>query len=95
MKLSMRSELTQDERDSAKSPSDLARCLQEQYDNPIVLQARFIYILEMLGHRYYGCRAVRKLEKTRETPPFNITTDLPPNVNKKEFLLHQLSLIHI
>ena len=89
MKLSMRSELTQDERDDAKSPSDLAHYLQEQYDSPLVLQARLIYTLEILGHRSYGYRAVRKLEESYKPPPFDIVTNLPPKVDKEEFLLYQ------
>ena len=63
MKLSMHEELTQNEKESARSPSDVARCLKKYYDNPQDLLARFIYTLRILGSRHYGRRAARNLEK--------------------------------
>ena len=63
MKLGMRRELTQVQRDEAKSPSDLYRALECHYrfqDSSVCL-ARFIYALKRLGHRRYGHRAIRQL----------------------------------
>ena len=63
MKLGMRSELTQVQRDEAKSPSDLYRALECRYrfqDSSVCL-SRFIYALKRLGHRRYGHRAIRQL----------------------------------
>lgn len=62
MKLGMRGELTQTERDAAHRPSDLYHALVKHYEEPVAL-ARFIYALENLGHRRHGHRAVRQLSE--------------------------------
>lgn len=91
MKLSMYEELTQDEKDSKESPSDLAVCLKGRYDNPQDLLARFIYTLRMLGRRHYGHRAARNLEKALK---FNSRFDnnmvpIKSKVERQRFLLYQ------
>ena len=65
MKLGMRSELTQVDRDKAKRPSDLYRALECRYryrDSSVCL-ARFIYALKRLGHGRYGYRAIEQLSE--------------------------------
>lgn len=91
MKLSMQSELTQTERDNANtcSPSDLLHCLQKKYLTPAVLYARITYTLKIVGHRFYGYRAVRKMEKACTPPDFDVATQLPSTINIEEFLFHQ------
>ena len=87
VKLSMRCELTQDERDSIKDTLSLCNCLLKHY-NPTNLEellSRVIYALEILGHRRYGYRAIRKIEKKCKPPPF----DIDGLVEKEKFLLHQ------
>ena len=68
MKLGMRGELTQTERDAILKPSDLYHALAKHYDEPIAL-ARFIYALEKLGHRRHGCRAVSQLREFHISKP--------------------------
>jgi hypothetical protein len=89
MKLSMQSELTQTERDSATSPTDLLHCLKRKYITPTVLYARIAYSLEIVGHRFYGYRAVRKMEKVCTPPRFDVVTQLHSTTNIDEFFLHQ------
>jgi hypothetical protein len=94
MKLSMHEELTQTEKDGAKSPSDVARCLKEHYDNPQDLLARFIYTLRMLGRRHYGHRAARNLEKAfgSRWHPFDNNIIMVPRkskVDRQRFFLYQ------
>ena len=73
MKLGMRTELTETQREAAKSPSDLYFALGLHYDDPTLLLSRFIYALELLGHRRHGFRAVRKLDDfaIQKTTQFN------------------------
>ena len=89
MKLSMHSELTQEERDKANSPSDLLHRLKEKYLTPTVLYARIIYTLEIVGHRFYGYRAIRKMEKTCTPPHFDVATQIHSATDIDEFFLHQ------
>ena len=67
MKLGMRSELTQVQRDRVKNPSDLYHELECRYrfqvSSDSVCLARFIYALKGLGHRRYGHRAVKQLSE--------------------------------
>lgn len=88
MKLSMRCELSQDERDNVANASSLCYRLLEQYDRPVDFLSRLIYALEILGHRRHGYRAVRQIEKVYKPPPFD-TNNLHSRVNKEKFLLHQ------
>ena len=81
MKLGMRSELTQAQRDEAGSPSDLYHAIECRYrfqDDSSVCLARFIYALKQLGHRRYGCRAIRHLSDFSivEPPAFHPPTYL-------------------
>lgn len=81
MKLGMRSELTQAQRDEARSPSDLYHAIECRYrfqDDSSVCLARFIYALKRLGHRRYGYRAIRQLSDFSivEPPAFHPTTYL-------------------
>ena len=91
MKLSMHEELTQHEKEAAKSPSDLARYLRKRYDNPEDLVARFIYTLRILGPRHYGCRAARNLEKIfgSKCHPFDNMVPTKSKVDRQRFLLYQ------
>ena len=92
MKLSMYEELTQTEKDDAKSPSDLARHLKKHYDNSLDVQERLIYTFKILGHRHFGYRAARKLEKSlgSRCHPFDIVpSQLYCQVNRQKFLLCQ------
>ena len=90
MKLSMRSELSQDERDKAKHPSDLiCKSLRKHYHSPEEIVSRIHYSLEILGHRRYGYRAVNKMkEYVQEVTPFDIKS-LPREIEWREFALHQ------
>ena len=88
MKLSMYEELTQAEKDDAKSPSDLARYLKEHDYNPQDLLERFIYTLRMLGRRHYGHRAARNLEKSF-CHQFNTIGPVKSKVDRQKFLLYQ------
>ena len=85
----MYSELVQTERDNANSPSDLLHCLKKKYITPTLLYARFIYTLEIVGHRFYGYRAIRKMEKVYTPPHFDVATQLHSTINTDEFILHQ------
>ena len=93
MKLSMHEELTQSEKEAAKSPSVLAVCLKKRYDNLEDLLARFIYALRMLGRRHYGHRAARNLEKTFSSltrcHPFDNMVPTKSKVDRQRFLLYQ------
>lgn len=89
MKLSMHSELTLTERDSARSPSDLLHCLKKKYITQTLLYARFTYTLEIVGHRFYGYRAIRKMEKVHTSSHFDVATQLHSAINADEFILHQ------
>ena len=62
MKLGLRTELTQTERDKAKTASDLYYALANHTDSEALL-ARYVYALEKLGRRRHGYRAVRKLSE--------------------------------
>lgn len=89
LKLSVRSELSQDECEKVKSVSDLYHALAKHYADPIVLLARFIYALENLGHRRYGHRAVRELSRY-SLPPFDLTmAKLRPEMTGNDFILLQ------
>lgn len=90
MKLSMRCELRQDQVENATKASELCYHLIEVYERPEVVLTRIIYALEILGHRRYGYRSVRKIENayTRPLASFD-TTMLPERVNKENFLLRQ------
>ena len=89
MKLGMRGELTQTERDIALKPSDLYHALAKHYKQPIAL-ARFIYALKKLGHRRHGCRAVGQLREFSISKPrkFNPATYMRRE-KLKLFQLHQ------
>ena len=89
MKLSMQSELTQTERDSANSPTDLLHCLKRKYITPTELYARMAYSLEIVGHRFYGYRAIRKMEKVCTPPHFEVVTQLHSTANIDKFFLYQ------
>lgn len=92
MKLSMYDELTQDERNNANSPSDLATYLKKHYGNPQDLLERFIYTLRMLGRRRYGHRAARNLEKSStrsKCHPYNNIAPAKSIVDRQKFLLYQ------
>ena len=75
MKLGLRGELTQNERDAALNSSDIYHVLAKHYKQPVAL-ARFIYALEKLGHRRHGHRAVTELSKFSISKPekFNPAT---------------------
>lgn len=88
MKLSMYEELTEAERNDAKSPSDLATYLMKHDYNPQDLLERFIYTLRMLGRRHYGHRAARNLEKSF-CHRFNTIGPVKSNVDRQKFLLYQ------
>lgn len=88
MKLSMLSELTQTECESIARPSDLYHALETYYPDKDVQLARYIYALEKLGHRRYGCRAIRALDKQHRPKPFNLD-QLPKKVDQSVFLVHQ------
>lgn len=89
MKLSMRCELRQDHVENATKASELCYHLMEYYNNAEIVVRRIIYALEILGHRRYGYRAVRKVESVYRPPALFETTMLPERVNKEHFLLHQ------
>ena len=91
MKLSMYEELSQNEKESARSPSDMARCLKRHYDNPQDLLARFIYTLRMLGSRLYGRRAARNLEKAVGSRWHLLFDNVPTKskVDRQRFFLYQ------
>lgn len=72
MKLSVRSELSEIDCESIKSSANLFHALEKPYPNKDVQLARFIYTLEKLGHRRYGCRAIRKLDERYCPPPFDV-----------------------
>ena len=86
----MRAELKQDLRDTVKGLSDFYNVLKTKYDNHVAL-SRMIYALEILGHRRYGCRAVRELERLLQCKPepFNPFTDLRSGIDTHDFCLHQ------
>ena len=88
MKLSMLSELTERECESIARPSDLYHALGTHYPDKDVQLARFIYALEKLGHRRYGCRAIRALDEQHRPKPFNLD-QLPKKVDQSVFLVHQ------
>lgn len=89
MKLGMHSELTQPEIDNAKKPSDLYHALAKHHSDQTESSARFIYALRMLGHKRYGCRAVRELPG--EFPAFDVAK---LEVEKQhQFLFHQCLVI--
>lgn len=85
MKLSMRCELTQKERDTAHKCSSLYYALTNHYKKEDSL-ARFYYALKILGHRRYGCRAARELEGTPQE--FDVAAKVQDH-NKSDFILHQ------
>lgn len=98
MKLGMRGELTQRERDAALKPSDLYHALAKHYEEPVAL-ARFIYALEKLGHRRHGHRAVRQLSEFSISKQEKFTPNMSIRREKlKLFQLHQCLvevLVHI
>ena len=63
MKLGLRTELTQTERDNAKRASDLYIALTNHYQDSEVRLARYVYALERLGRRRHGFRVVRRLKE--------------------------------
>ena len=64
MKLNFQGELTEAQLEKIRHPSDLYHALAAQcYTDTDMQLSRFIYALEKLGHRRYGCRAIRKLEE--------------------------------
>ena len=92
LKLSVRSELTQEECDKVRSASDLYHALEKHYTDPKVLLARFIYALEKLGHRRYGHRAVRELSSKHSLPLAfaDLTMEkFKPIIDRNEFILLQ------
>ena len=78
MKLGMRNELIQAQRDESRSPSDLYHAIECHYHDSSVCLARFIYALKRLGHRRYGYRAIRQLSgfSIVEPPAFQPNTYL-------------------
>ena len=84
MKLGLRTELTQIERDKAKTASDLYRALANHIDSEALL-ARYIYALEKLGRRRHGYRAVRKLSEFSIEKPVKFD----PASKPLEFSFHQ------
>ena len=89
LKLSIRSELTQDECNRIESASDLYHALAKHYTTPTALLSRLIYALENLGHRRYGHKAVRELLR-HSLPPFELRTDkLRSGWTKNDFILLQ------
>ena len=94
MKLGMRGELTQTERDAADQPSDLYHALVKHYEPPVAL-ARFVYALERLGHRRHGRRAVNELSEFFISIPDQFTAAAHMTEDNVEaFLLHQ-SLVDV
>jgi hypothetical protein len=89
MKLGMRGELSQTERDTACMPSDLYHALAKHYEPPVAL-ARFVYALERLGHRRHGHRAVNELSEFSISKPDQFNAAAHMTEDKLEaFLLHQ------
>ena len=84
MKLGLRTELTQTERDKAKTASDLYYALANHID-PEALLARYVYALEKLGRRRHGYRAVRKLSEFSIEKPVKFDSASKP----LEFSFHQ------
>lgn len=62
MKLGLRTDLSQAEREKATKASELYNALAEKHDAETALP-RFVYALEKLGHRRHGFRAVRQLKE--------------------------------
>ena len=94
MKLGLRGELTQTERDATHQPSDLYHALVKHYEPPVAL-ARYIYALERLGHRRHGRRAVTKLREFSISKPDQFTAAAHMTEDDLEaFLLHQ-SLVDV
>lgn len=90
----MRCEIAQNVRETARSPSDLVTPLMEHYDNPEIVYARFIYAFQILGHRLYGHRAIRKMECVRRAQgDIQFDIDNYGTVDEREFLLHQFLAI--
>ena len=88
MKLGMRGELTQTERDAAHRPSDLYHTLVKHYSE--LALARFIYALEKLGHRRHGRRVVNQLSKFFISKPDQFNPAAYMSEQKlKLFQLHQ------
>ena len=85
MKLGLRMELTQTERDKAKTASDLYHCLANHIIDSEALLARYVYALEKLGRRRHGYRAVRKLNEFSIEKPVKFD----PTSNPLEFSFHQ------
>ena len=84
MKLGLRGDVKEGELEKAKSPSDLYNILTKsrlanKHDSDIIL-ARFVYALEILGHRRHGFRAVRKLKDNSIRKP----TQYSPTGNQDE-----------
>ena len=86
LKLSTRSELTQEQREKINCPSDLYRTLANHYTDSEVQLARFIYALRKLGHRRYGYRAVKELGQSNIPIPFDLTK---VSGDQNDFLLHE------
>ena len=101
MKLGMRSDLTQAQRDDAKSPSDLYCALEYCYrhHDQTVHLARFVYALESLGHRRYGHRAVEQLREFSIPKPTEFNPAAYMGSDELEtFKFHQLLvdiLVHL
>ena len=84
MKLGLRTELTQTERDKAKKASDLYHALTNHIESEALL-ARYVYALEKLGRRRHGFRAVRRLSEFSIEKPVKFD----PTSKPLEFSFHQ------
>ena len=91
MKLGLRAELNQAERETAHVPSDLYHLLRKKYTNSEVLLSRFIYALEKLGHRRHGFRAVRKLQNfgIKKPKQFNPADEITHPAKARLFNFYQ------
>ncbi len=84
MKLGLQTELTQIERDNAKTASDLYHALANHIESEALL-ASYVYGLEKLGRRRHGFRAVRRLSEFSIEKPFKFD----PASKPPEFRFYQ------
>lgn len=63
IKLSLWSELNQTQLDSIRKVYDLYDVLKGKYDSEQKILSRIMYTLMMLGHKRYGCYALKKLRR--------------------------------
>lgn len=91
LKLSVGSELNETQCQKIKIASDLYCELAQHYTDPEMRLSRFIYALEKLGHRRYGCRAIRHLEERYRPAPFDLAK-LKVDMNKF-ILLQRLTVL--